>query len=93
MNDWQSLSHVRWQCKYHVVVVPKYRKKVLYGRLRRQVSEILRDLCRPRTVEWVEGPLFLGRFKGVLVEEGYHYWELTRYVHLNPVRARLAGAA
>ena len=35
------------------------------------------------------GPLFQGRFKGVLVEEGYHYWELTRYIHLNPVRARL----
>ena len=57
MNDWQSLSHVRWQCKYHVVIVPKYRKKVLYGQLRRQVGEILRDLCRQRTVELVEGNL------------------------------------
>ena len=33
--------------------------------------------------------VFQGRFKGVLVEEGHHYWELTRYTHLNPVRARL----
>lgn len=39
------------------------------------------------------GPLFQGRFKSVLVQTNYHYWELTRYVHLNPVRAKLADAA
>ena len=55
MHDWESLSHVRWDCKYHVVFVPKYRKKVLYGRLRRQVGEILRNLCRQRGVELIEG--------------------------------------
>ena len=55
MHDWQSLSHVRWDCKYHVVIVPKYRKKVLYGRWRRKVREILRELCRQRGVELIEG--------------------------------------
>jgi putative transposase len=55
MHEWQSLSHVRWDCKYHVVIVPKYRKKVLYGRLRRQIGAILRELCRQRGVELVEG--------------------------------------
>jgi len=34
MREWQSLAHVKWECKYHVVIVPKYRKKVLYGRMR-----------------------------------------------------------
>jgi putative transposase len=34
MHDWQSLSHVRWECKYHVVIIPKYRQKVIYGRLK-----------------------------------------------------------
>ena len=38
MHEWQNLSHVRWDCKYHVVIIPKYRRKVLYGRLRRQVD-------------------------------------------------------
>ena len=57
MHDWQSLSHVRWDCKYHIVIVPKYRKKVLYARLRRKVGEILRELCRQRGVEFVEGSL------------------------------------
>ena len=55
MHDWQSLSHVRWDCKYHVVIVPKYRKKVLYGRWRRKVGAILRELCRQRGVEMIEG--------------------------------------
>ena len=55
MHDWDSLSHVRWDCKYHVVFIPKYRKKVLYGRTRRQVGEILRKLCRQRGVVLLEG--------------------------------------
>ena len=57
MHDWTSLSHVRWDCKYHVVIVPKYRKKALYGRLRRQVGDIIKDLCRQRQVELLEGHL------------------------------------
>jgi putative transposase len=55
MHEWPSLSHVRWECKYHVVMIPKYRRKVFYGRLRRQIGTILRDLCRQRGVELVEG--------------------------------------
>ena len=38
MHDWQSLSHVRWECKYHVVIIPKYRRKVFYGRLSRMTG-------------------------------------------------------
>jgi putative transposase len=56
MHDWQSLSHVRWDCKYHVVIVPKYRKKVIYGELKhRVVGPILRQLCQQRGVELLEG--------------------------------------
>jgi putative transposase len=57
MQDWQTLSHVRWECKYHVVIVPKYRKRVLYGRVRKWVGEILKDLCGQRNVELLEGHL------------------------------------
>ena len=46
MRDWESLSHVRWDCKYHVVIVPKYRRRALYGKFRSDVGQILRDLCR-----------------------------------------------
>ncbi|MBI5490587.1 MAG: IS200/IS605 family transposase [Deltaproteobacteria bacterium] len=55
MHDWESLAHVRWECKYHIVIIPKYRRRVLYGRLKRQVGRILRDLCRQRDVELIEG--------------------------------------
>ena len=55
MKDWQSQAHVKWDCKYHVVILPKYRRKVLYGKLRRGVGEILRDLCRQKNIELVEG--------------------------------------
>ena len=55
MHDWESLSHVRWECKYHVIIIPKYRRKVFYGQLRRQIGTILRELCRQRGVEILEG--------------------------------------
>ena len=55
MKDWQSQAHVRWDCKYHVVILPKYRRKVLYGKMRRGIGQILRDLCRQKNIELVEG--------------------------------------
>ena len=57
MHDWQSLSHVRWDCKYHLVIAPKYRKRKLYGKFKRMVGEILKDLCRQRGLEILEGNL------------------------------------
>lgn len=57
MHEWQSLSHVRWDCKYHVVIVPKYRKKKLYGKFKRRVGVILRELCMQKGIELLEGHL------------------------------------
>ena len=57
MHDWQSLSHVRWECKYHEVIIPKYRKRKLYGKFKRHVGDILKDLRRQRGVELLEGNL------------------------------------
>ncbi len=55
MHEWQSLAHVRWECKYHVVIIPKYRRNVLYGRVRHWIGTILRQLCEQRGVELLEG--------------------------------------
>jgi putative transposase len=55
MRDWQSQPHVKWYGKYHVVFIPKYRRKTLYGVLRRDIGEVLRELCRQTGVEIVEG--------------------------------------
>ena len=54
-KDWRSQAHVKWDCKYHVVVLPKYRRKTLYGRIRQRIGEILRQLCREKGIELVEG--------------------------------------
>ena len=55
MKDWQSQAHVKWDCKYHVVILPKYRKKRHYGRIRHEVGRILRELCRQKGIGLVEG--------------------------------------
>jgi len=57
MHDWQSLSHVRWDCKFHVIVVPKYRKWKLHGKFKGHVGDIIKDLCRQRGVEFLEDNL------------------------------------
>ncbi len=55
MHEWQSQAHVRWDCKYHVVIVPKCRRRLLYGKLRRQIGSILRDLCEQKGILLIEG--------------------------------------
>jgi len=58
-DDIRSLSHAVWECKYHIVWIPKYRKKTLYGQLRRHLGEVLRALARQKESEVVEGHLML----------------------------------
>jgi putative transposase len=50
-----SLAHTKWNCIYHIVFIPKYRRKVLYGQVRRDVHSILRELCGHKQVEILEG--------------------------------------
>ena len=53
-NDESSLSHTRWKCQYHIVLVPKYRRKVVYGKLRKDIGAIIRRLCEYKHVEIIE---------------------------------------
>ena len=53
--DSKSLSHTKWKCQYHIVFIPKYRKKILYGRLRQDVHDIIKILCGYKKVEIIEG--------------------------------------
>ena len=55
MKDWQSMAHVKWECKYHIVFIPKYRKKKLHGHLRKRIGEIFHELCRYKGIELFEG--------------------------------------
>ena len=53
-NEIKSLAHSKYRCQYHVVFAPKYRRKVIYGKLRKDIGEILRKLCEQKNVEIVE---------------------------------------
>ncbi len=46
MNDSQSLSHTKWNCKYHIVFVPKFRRKAIYLKIKNDIGKILRQLCK-----------------------------------------------
>ena len=54
MDDVKSLTHTKWNCKYHVVFAPKYRRKVFYEEKRIEIGAILRELCRWKGVEIIE---------------------------------------
>jgi len=49
--------HVRWECKYHIVIIPKYRKRMLYGKVKKHVGEVIKEVCRQRGIELIEGHL------------------------------------
>ncbi len=65
-KDWQSQAHARWECLYHVVIVPKYRRKEFYGKLRRRIGELMRELCRQKEVGLVEGNAMPGHIHMLL---------------------------
>ena len=54
MNDTNSLAHTKWNCKYHIVFAPKYRRKILYGEMKAEVGKILRELCDWKQIKIVE---------------------------------------
>ena len=56
-NKANSLAHTKWMCKYHIIFTPKYRRKVIYNQYRKDLGEILRELCRYKHVEIIEGHL------------------------------------
>lgn len=52
--DMNSLSHTKWECKYHIVFAPKFRRKVAYGQLKADIANILSTLCKRKGVEIIE---------------------------------------
>ena len=55
--DTESLAHTKWNCNYHIVFAPKYRRQVIYGKLKKDIGKILRDLCARKGVEIIEAEL------------------------------------
>ena len=54
MDDIKSLAHSKWNCKYHIVFAPKYRRQIIYGKLKAEIGKILRKLCEQKGVEIIE---------------------------------------
>ena len=52
-----SLSHTRWDCSYHIIFIPKYRRKVMFKEIRKDIGEILRTLCEYKNVELIQGSI------------------------------------
>ena len=57
MREVNSLNHTRWECKYHIVFIPKYRKKVLFGQIRKEMGEVFHRLARQKESLIEEGHL------------------------------------
>ena len=55
----QSLAHSKWNCKYHIVFIPKYRRKEIYGKLRADIRDIIKELCRYKGVTILEGHMMM----------------------------------
>ena len=55
--DKNSLSHTKWRCKYHVVFAPKYRRQAIYGKLKKDIGQILRELCQRKGINIIEAEL------------------------------------
>jgi len=57
VNNYNKLKHTTWECKYHLVWIPKYRKKIIYGQLRKYLGELLKELALQRESKIIEGHL------------------------------------
>ena len=55
--DTETLSHTKWNCKYHIVFAPKFRRQIIYGRLKTEIGKILRPLCERKEIEILEANL------------------------------------
>ena len=55
--DTENLAHTKWNCKYHIVFAPKFRRQIIYGRLKTKIGKILRTLCERKEIEIIEANL------------------------------------
>ena len=81
MDDYKRLNHSVWECKYHVVFIPKYRRKLLYGGLRRELGKVLRTLARQKGCEVEEDNLLPDSRPHVDIDSTKAFGCTDRWVH------------
>ena len=80
MNS-NSLSHTKWNCKYHIVFAPKYRRQIIYGRIKRDIGKILRDLLTRKGIEIIEAELCIDHVHMLLeIPPKYSVSEIMGYL-------------
>ena len=72
--DNNSLAHTKWECKYHLVFAPKYRRQIIYGKLKVEVGKILRDLCERKGIEIIQAECCVDHIH-MLVKKVYYSFE------------------
>ena len=77
MRQVESLNHTRWECKYHIVFIPKYRKKVLFGQIRKEMGEVFHRLARQKESLIEEGHLMAAHVHSVPRSGGIQEGEAT----------------
>ncbi len=76
-----SLSHTKWNCKYHIVFAPKYRRQLIYGRIKREIGKILRDLLTRKWIEIIEAELCIDHVHMLLeIPQKYSVSEIMGYL-------------
>ena len=74
-----SLAHTTWECKYHIVFAPKFRRKEIYGTLKREIGMILRELCRRKEVEVINAeacPDHIHMYVSIPPKFYHHSWDI-----------------
>ena len=76
----ESLSHTTWECKYHVVFAPKFRRQEIYGELKKEIGLIIRELCRRKEVEIIEAEacvnvnIKMNIFSNLIMQKNLHFY-------------------
>src|SRR2546423_3362675 len=81
MDEFESLSHSKWECKYHVVFIPKCRRKTLYGRLKKHLGEVLRKLAQQKESEIFQGHLMPDHVHMLIsIPPKYAVWQVVGFI-------------
>jgi putative transposase len=86
MDEVESLSHTKWECKYHVVFIPKYRRRALYEELRQHLGEVFRQLARQKESKIEEGHLLPDHVHMMI--RCHRSMQFCRWLGISRVRAR-----
>ena len=78
-----SLAHTKWVCKYHIVFTPKYRRKIIYNQLRKDIQQIIRDLCILSIPPKMSVSSFMGYLKGKSSTMLYEQFGELKYKYRN----------